>query len=68
MWGAIGEIILEFVGHWLGWRFWIPVGAAILVGVLALPHVADGAPSKIVGGVLLVLGLGGGIWWEAKAS
>ena len=68
MWHAIGELVLELIGDWLGWRFWIPVVAAILLGVLIMPHVADGTPSKIGGGILLVLGFGGGIWWEAKSA
>ncbi len=68
MWQAIGELVVEFISVWLGWRFWGPVSGAILLGVLILPHVADGTPSKVVGGILLVLGVGGGIWWEAKSS
>lgn len=66
MWEALGELFFRLLEGWMSWRFCVVLAAVVLIGVFVLPRVPDGAPSTIIGIVLLVLGVGGGIWWEAR--
>lgn len=66
MWEALGEIFVRLLEGWLSWRFYVALVAVVLVGVFVMPHVPVGTPSTVVGGVLLAIGIGGGLWWEAR--
>ncbi len=69
----MGEFIVElFFGaiEYAGasWRFWAALGAAILVGVLVLPHLPEGTPRLVAFVILALLGIGGGLWWRSLAK
>jgi hypothetical protein len=66
MWEAIGELFVRLLEGWLSWRFCVFLVTVVLIGVFVMPRVPEGVPSAVVAGILMALGVGGGLWWEAK--
>ena len=65
MWELLGRLFVRLLVGPLNWRFRVGLAAIVLIGVFVMQHVPNGTPSTVVGGILLALGVGGGIWWKS---
>lgn len=62
--GLLFDLFFVCLGGWLGKRFWAPVLAAIVLGVIIVQFVPPGAATIATVITLVVLGLGGGVVWR----
>lgn len=67
----IGEVILgafEAIANWLGWRFWVPLGVAVVLGFIIVPFVPSGDATTGTVVTLAVLGVSGGMLWRGMGG
>ncbi len=65
MFEALCEIVFYVLGEWLGWRFWVSIVGAVILGFIIVPFVPAGTATTATVIALTVLGMGGGLVWRA---